>query len=169
MIETILPFNQEDKSSDNDNNNILKKIKKLLSFSKKDPLEKAKLRGLEIKEQLIEESGGRIKHEDIEAKLGISPEEIDKLHEAGKLIAIKNEKYYVCPSWQFVEPGIGTTIEGLEQVLTELKDFGPWMQLAFMLDPNLRLGEKTPLEVLRSDNIENVLVAARIFGEHGAE
>ena len=53
---------------------------------------------------------------------------------------------YVYPSWQVTDGG---TLKGLEEVLTDLKEHDSWMQIQFMLQPNSRLNDRTPLELLR--------------------
>ena len=44
----------------------------------------------------------------------------------------------------------------------------PWMQTAWMIDSNIRLNGRSPLELLREGNLELVIDAAKIYGEQGA-
>jgi hypothetical protein len=132
-----------------------------------DPLASARLRGLKAKQQLVEANGGCIKTEAVAEILGISRQAVDKRRSAGKLIGLSRGKHaYLYPIWQFKERSL---IEGLEQILVELQDYDPWMQVVFMLEPSLRLEGKTPLEALNSKQLDRVLSAARAFGEHGAD
>lgn len=129
---------------------------------KSDPLAVAKLRGLEIKKQLIEAQGGCISSSEVGKILGISRQAVDKRRRLGKLIAIAMGKgNYIYPVWQFSETG--KTIEGLEEVLIALQELDSWMQIAWMLDPNVRLQEQTPLEQLRKGNINRVIESAIAF------
>jgi len=137
-------------------------------LSKSDPLAVAKLRGLEIKKQLIEAQGGCIGSSEAGKLLSISRQAVDKRRRVGKLIAIAMGKgNYIYPVWQFSE--MGTTIKGLEDVLNELHKLDPWMQIAWMLDPNIRLEKQTPLEQLRKGNIEKVIKSARAFASDASD
>jgi len=132
-----------------------------------DPLAAARLRGLKAKQELLEAHGGCIRVEQVAEILGISRQAVDKRRRTGKLIGLpKGQHAYVYPIWQFKDQSV---IEGLETVLGQLQDYDPWMQVVFMLEPNLRLNSKTPLEGLHSNQIDQVLAIARIFGEHGAD
>ncbi len=68
---------------------------------------------------------------------------------------------YIYPLWQFTDQG--ETISGLEKVLEKLQDFDPWIQITFFLNPNVRLDNKTPLEILRMGGIELVINSAIAF------
>lgn len=137
-------------------------------LTKSDPLALAKLRGLEVKKQLIEAEGGCISSSKVGELLGISRQAADKRRKLRKLIAIATGKgKYIYPVWQFSESG--TTIEGLEDVLNALQGLDVWMQIAWMLDPNVRLEEKTPLEQLRQGNIKPVIESAIAFVSDAAD
>jgi hypothetical protein len=71
----------------------------------------------------------------------------------------------VFPAWQFTDHG---TIPGLERVLLALTDHDEWMQNVFFINPNTRLSGRRPLDLLREGEIQEVLDAAREFGQHGA-
>ena len=60
------------------------------------------------------------------------------------------------------------TLPGLEAVLERLADHDPWMQGRFFLMANQRLGDRRPLDELRQGNVEAVIAAAAVYGEHGA-
>lgn len=92
---------------------------------------------------------------------------MDKRRRANKLLALGKGKHsYIYPLWQFDRGGV---IGGLEEALDLLRDFDPWMKITFMLEPNLRLGGRTPLEELQSKRVDEVLDAIRVFGEQGAD
>ena len=131
-------------------------------LSEQDPLAKAKLRGLKIKQQLIEAKGGCAGSEEIAEILGISRQAINQRRQRGKLIGLSRGKgKYVYPLWQFSEEG--KTHKGLENVLEKLAQVDPWTQVAFFLNPNLRTKNKTPLEVLRMGEIDLVVKSAAAF------
>ncbi|PSM48185.1 hypothetical protein C7Y66_15725 [Chroococcidiopsis sp. CCALA 051] len=131
-----------------------------------DPLEMARLRGIAARERLLNAEGGSLSISQVEQLLGISRQAIHKRCSKSKLIALTTSKRgYLFPRWQFAENGI---LSGLESVLAALDESDPWMQAAFILNPNIWLDGASPLEMLRQGKIEDVLVAARASGEQGA-
>jgi biotin operon repressor len=128
-------------------------------LTKRDPLAKAKLRGLKLKQQLIQAEGGCANSEEIAEILGISRQAINKRRNQGQLIGLSRGKgKYIYPLWQFTDTG--KTLSGLEAVLEQLEQLDPWMQVAFFLNPNTRLEDKTPLEMLRIGKVESVIISA---------
>jgi hypothetical protein len=131
-----------------------------------DPLAAAKFRGLERKRQLVEAAGGALTAQSVADLLGITRQAVDKRRTQNQLLALtQGKRGYIYPSFQFED---GKTVGGLEEVLQELKSFDPWMQLAFFVNSNDRLGGKTPATALRAGNHSEVSRAARSYGEHGA-
>ena len=131
-----------------------------------DPFIAAKFRGLKRKQQMLEAAGGALSSERVAEVLGISRQAVDKRRASNQLLALtQGKRGYSYPSFQFED---GTTINGLEKVLGELKDLDPWMQMVFFTTPNERLGGKTPLEKLRKDLVSDVVAAASGYGEQGA-
>ena len=91
---------------------------------------------------------------------------VNRRRRAGVLLAIDvGRRGFRYPAWQFVRTG---TLPGLERVLRALAGHDSWMQLAFMLDPNPRLNDTSPLAALRAGREDDVVAAAQALGEHGA-
>jgi len=131
-----------------------------------DPLIAAKFRGLKRKQQMLEAAGGALTAEQVSEVLGISRQAVDKRRASNQLLALtQGKRGYSYPSFQFED---GKTITGLEDVLEELKELDPWMQMVFFTNPNERLEGKTPLEQLRKELVNEVKAAARGYGEQGA-
>ena len=131
-------------------------------LTKRDPLAKAKLRGLKLKKQLIEAEGGYGNSEEIAEMLGVSRQAINQRRQRGKLIGLSRGKgKYIYPLWQFTDTG--KTILGLEAVLEKLSEVDPWTQVTFFLNPNVRLENNTPLEMLRKGEVETVIISAIAF------
>lgn len=132
----------------------------------KDPFIAAKFRGLKRKQQILEAAGGALSSEQVAEVLGISRQAVDKRRASNQLLALtQGRRGYSYPSFQFED---GKTIAGLEEVLGELKELDPWMQLVFFTTPNERLQERAPLEKLRDRQVSEVKAAAVGFGEQGA-
>ncbi len=131
-------------------------------LSKNDPLAKAKLRGLEIKQQLMAAEGGCQGSQKIAELLGVTPQAINQRRQRGKLIGLPRGKgKYIYPMWQFTDTG--KTIVGLEEVLEQLSKIDPWTQVAFFLNPSLRLNNQSPLVLLRQGNVKSVVNSAIAF------
>jgi len=131
-----------------------------------DPLAAAKFRGLERKRELLEAAGGALSAQGVADLLGITRQAVDKRRAQNQLVALtQGKRGYIYPWFQFED---GKTLPGLEEVLQELKSFDPWMQLAFFVNANDRLSGKKPAAALRVGSPEDVLRAARSYGEHGA-
>jgi hypothetical protein len=131
-----------------------------------DPFVAAKFRGLKRKQQMLEVAGGAMTSEQVAEVLGISRQAVDKRRAANQLLALtQGRRGYSYPSFQFED---GKTISGLEEVLAELKDLDPWMQMVFFTSPHERLGGGTPLEQLRKGSVNEVKAAASGYGEQGA-
>lgn len=130
-----------------------------------DPFIAAKFRGLKRKQQMLETAGGALTSEQVAEILGISRQAVDKRRAATQLLALtQGRRGYSYPSFQFED---GRPITGLEEVLAELKELDPWMQMVFFTSPNERLGDKTPLERLKKGLVSEVRAAATGFGEQG--
>jgi hypothetical protein len=131
-----------------------------------DPLIAAKFRGLKRKQQMLEAAGGALTSEQVSEVLGISRQAVDKRRASNQLLALtQGKRGYSYPSFQFED---GKTVTGLEEVLGELKDLDPWMQMVFFTSPNERLEGKIPLEQLRKELVSEVKAAAGGYGEQGA-
>ena len=131
-----------------------------------DPLARAFLDGLDARAQLIEQNGGVFKTEQVAEYLGISTQAVNKRRSSRQLLGLTfRRRGHVFPAWQFDQHG---TVAGLEQTLLALAEHDEWMQNVFFVTPNIRLGGRRPLELLRDRKIAEVIEAARDFGQHGA-
>jgi hypothetical protein len=130
-----------------------------------DPLAAARLRGVERQHSLLKKSGGVLTGAEAAGLLGISRQALDKRRRHGHLIGLtQGRRGYAYPAWQFDG---GKTLVSLEKVLGRLTDHDPWMQLTFFLNDNDRLDGSSPLELLRSGQVDPVLEAAASYGEQG--
>ncbi len=131
-----------------------------------EPLLPSKVRGLRERARLLASEGGTWDAETVARHLHLTRQGVNRRRRAGALLGIDvGRRGYRYPAWQFDRGG---TLSGLEDVLRALQQHDPWMQLIFMVSANARLGNRTPLEALRSSEREAVTAAARAFGHHGA-
>jgi hypothetical protein len=132
----------------------------------KDPLARARLRGVLAMRELLSGDGGALAGNEVADLLGISRQAVDKRRKAGQLIAVElPRRGLLYPAWQFVEAG---ALPGLARVLAALGAHDAWAQARFFVSRNGRLANRRPLEVLKGGELDAVLRAAEAFGEHGA-
>jgi hypothetical protein len=131
-----------------------------------EPLAKARLRGIERQRNLIQAGGGVYTASKVGEILNISRQAVDKRRREGRLLGLtQGRRGYAYPAWQFED---GRTMQYLEDVLEILQKHDPWMQMAFFLNKNMRLQERSPFEALQLGQKEAVLEAAISYGEHEA-
>jgi hypothetical protein len=131
-----------------------------------DPIVASKLRGFELRQEMLKKSGGVLSSGRVAELLNISRQAVDKRRAANQLLALtQGRRGYGYPSFQFED---GKTLDGLEEVLKNLSALDPWMQLRFFTSSHERLGNETPIEALRSGRVKEVVKAASGYGEQGA-
>jgi hypothetical protein len=131
-----------------------------------DPIVASKLRGFELRQDMLKKAEGVLSSGKVAELLELSRQAVDKRRAANQLIALtQGRRGYSYPSFQFED---GKTLDGLEEVLRNLSALDPWMQLRFFTSSHERLGNKTPIEALRSGRANDVVRAASAYGEQGA-
>lgn len=130
------------------------------------PLARARLRGILAMRQILHAEGGTFTVNQVKDLLGISRQAVDKRRKADQLLAVElPRRGLLYPVWQFAESG---TLPGLIETLGVLRPHDSWARLRFFVTRNDRLAGRRPLDLLRKGDIERVLRAAEMFGEHGA-
>jgi hypothetical protein len=138
----------------------------LEQVQKSDPLARAFLDGLDARARLIKQNGGVFKTEEVADYLGITSQAVNKRRALRQLVGLTFRKRgHLFPAWQFTDRG---TVQGLEDVLAALGDHDEWTQNVFFINPNTTLNGRRPLDLLRQGEVQEVLQAAREFGQHGA-
>jgi nucleoid DNA-binding protein len=127
---------------------------------------RALLRGKEISERDLKESGGSFELRDVETLLGISRQAIDKKVRDDALVAVPGphgRRRY--PIVQFTNEG---TLPGLQSVLQSLPSASGWFRLNFLITPDAHLGGRRPVDLLKEGKIDSVVMAAQAVGVQGA-
>ena len=136
------------------------------ALRKEDPLAAARVRGLRMRQEMLEAEGGVVTAPQMAALLGITRQAVDKRRRAGKLLAVSaGARRWLYPAWQVAE---GQVLPGLEGVLSELREWSPWAKMSFLLGGNLRLDGDTPLACLGRGEVDRTRWAASAFGDQGA-
>ncbi len=118
------------------------------------------------KRNLLSLEGGYLSAEEFAKSLNISTSLLSDIRKDGKIIGIDTVNGApVFPMWQLER---GKLLPGLDKVLQTLNDFDPWMKLSFMVRPNAALEMRSPLQALRSGDINAVNRAAKLYGEQGS-
>ena len=131
------------------------------------PLVNARLRWIADRRRLAHAEGHPLPGPQVATLLGITRQAIAKARAEGRLVGLPSAgRQYVYPSWQFTESGALAGLREVRQALSGGED--PWTFTAFMVSPNTRLDGETPLAALRHGSVDDVLRAARAYGEHGA-
>ncbi len=134
--------------------------------SDSNPLLQAKLRGVMAKDALLNYQGQALKSNEVALLLDMTRQNVDKYRLGGKLLGVSlNKRGYRYPLWQFTE---GQILPGLTSVLAAMKDISDWGKLLFMVTGDVRLENKTPLELLQTGEIARVIEAAKVYGQHSA-
>ncbi len=134
-----------------------------LAEAEPDPLAAARLRGMQLKHELLYAEGKPLRSEEVAQLLGISRQAVDKRRKKSQLLAVSlGKRGYFYPLWQFKDSGV---IDGLDRVLKALGEFDPWTQLMFMQTGDIRLTNRTPLECLVTGEIDMVISAAACYGK----
>ncbi len=134
--------------------------------SNADPLTSARLRGQQVKIQLLYQEDNPLSSEQVGALLHITCQAVDKRRNRGKMLGLSlGRRGYLYPSWQFKD---GELLAGLDRVLTALKEYDAWTKLMFFKTGDVRLEGKTPLQCLQAGEIEAVIRAAECYGQHTA-
>lgn len=132
-----------------------------------DPLAPARLRGLQMKLDLLETAGGALQPSEVADLLRMSRQAVGKRRREGKLLALETgRRGFEYPACQF---GDGGVVGGLAEVLAVLtEDVDCWMKLGFLVNPAESLDGEAPLDLMWRGEIEPVIRLARSVGEHGA-
>lgn len=133
-----------------------------------DARSRAMLEGVRIAQEDLREAGGAYDLDQVRTLMrGVSRQAIDKRVQEGSLLAVpgpSNRRSY--PTLQFNPDG--TVAAGLKAVREALQTSNPWTVLNFLSRPDSRLGNRKPIDVLKSGDVDHVVEAARRHGEQGA-
>ena len=133
-----------------------------------DARSRAILDGLRIAQEDLRDAGGAYDLDQVRTLMrGVSRQAVDKRVQDGTLLAVpgpSNRRSY--PTLQFNRDG--TVVPGLKMVRDALQTTNPWAILNFLSQPDARLGNRKPIDLLKSGNLDLVFEAARRHGEQGA-
>jgi hypothetical protein len=131
------------------------------------PRARALLRGKAIAEKDLADSGGSYSLDDVRRLLNfVSRQSIEKRVREGRLIAVigpNNKRFY--PVAQFHDDG--SVVEGLSQVQDALATRNGYAVLNYLVNPDPRLENCKPIDLLKRGEVGRVVEAAARVGEPG--
>lgn len=132
-------------------------------------IEEAKADSLGAESELRDAEGGGLSSVELATRLGLkSLETVRKYRLNGDVFAWeKGQRSLRYPAWQTYRRRL---LPGLKEVLAVLRDKGlpPYSVISFFVYPSVELGDKSPLELLRSNGVDEVLEFAKRYGDIGA-
>lgn len=128
-----------------------------------------------FREEALAQIGSLLPPGAVAKRLGVSRATVASWRSRGKLLGIRfDEHEYLFPTWQFVSSpseGENGVLRHLDEVVHALGDAHPWDKATFLLARLPALGNRRPLDVLRSglhDDVALLVQLARQRGELGA-
>ncbi len=133
-----------------------------------DARSRAVLAGVRIAQEDLREAGGAFDLDQVRTLMrGVSRQAVDKRVQEGSLIAVpgpSNRRSY--PTVQFERDG--TVVPGLKAVRDALRTTNPWTILNFLINPDMRLNARRPIDLLKEGDVATAVDAAERHGEQGA-
>jgi hypothetical protein len=123
------------------------------------------LRGIDIAARDLADSGGSYSLEEVRRLMnGVSRQSIEKRVREGRLLAVigrNNKRFY--PVAQFNDEG--AVVDGLRAVQDAMATRNGYAILNFLVNPNPKLDNLKPVDLLKHGEVERVVEAAARTGE----
>jgi len=131
--------------------------------------EAARLDAVGVEEELRNAEGGGLTNAVFAAKLGLKSAETIRTYRLAKQVFAweKDQRNLRYPAWQIHR---GKLLPGLHEVLAVLgdKNLPDLSIISFFLYPSDDLDGKSPLELLRAKNVDEVVAHAKRYGDIGS-
>jgi hypothetical protein len=132
----------------------------------RDPLAGARLRGVEAREQLIDEAGGLLRLSQVADRLGVTPQAVTgrRLRETILAVPMPNGEW-VYPACQFADVDLVSGIDAFVRAFAD--DVDPWTKLSVLIAPSRRFGGKSALDLLSAGRKDEATSIAGTYGVQG--
>lgn len=132
----------------------------------RDPLAAARLRGVEAREQLVDEAGGLLRLSQVADRLGVTPQAVTgrRLRETILAVPMPNGEW-VYPACQFADVDLVSGMDAFVRAFAD--DVDPWTKLSVLIAPSRRFGGKSALELLSEGREEEATSIAGTYGVQG--
>lgn len=135
----------------------------LLGELEDEPLAGARLRGARMQRDLLRAADG-LSSREFATALGVTPQAVNKGRRTGAYVGVPLGEQFLYP---YIQVHNGQIVRGLKETLAALHVESPWSKLAFLMGEDTALGAR-PIDALKAGRIEEVVSAARRYGEHGS-
>lgn len=133
----------------------------------RDPLGRAKARGMEVRRRLLDEAGGAYTVSDVADLLGVTPAAVHQRRQRGTLLAVRAANgQWLYPAFQFDPPELAYEIG---RVLSAFCVAEPWTRLSVLLSKAPSLGGERPIDALRNGDVDGAAEAAASYGLDDAD
>lgn len=128
----------------------------------KDPLARAKARGVEVRRRLLEDAGGGYEVGEVAEMLGVTPAAVHQRRQRGTLLAVRAANgQWLYPAFQFEPHDLANEIG---HILSAFRVTDPWTRLSVLLSGAPSLGGGRPIDALRKGDFEGAVEAVASYG-----
>jgi hypothetical protein len=111
--------------------------------------------------------GGAWTGAELNERFGLNPSTLHRRRKEHRIVFWRDAQHeFHYPKWQFTPTG--ALITGIDEVLDTFKSSDEWRIMRYFLVPRHQLGERTPLDLLRSGEVAKVLAHAKAHGEENS-
>ena len=124
-----------------------------------------------FREEALAQVGPLLPPREVAERLGVSRATVANWRSQSKLLGVRFDDHeYRFPGWQFVltpSEGERGVVQHLDDVLVALGDAHPWDKAKFFLTRVQSLGDRRPIDVLRSGSPDEVRLVVQLAGQRG--
>ena len=122
----------------------------------------AVLRGMVAREEIKQEEGGSLSAAEAAQRLHISKTAILNRYHAGRVLGWKEARQGAVrmPVWQFQDDDLLPGLTEILAILNQASWMDDWGRIAFFLNRRASLGDRRPLDLLRTSELERARQAA---------
>ncbi|MEX2584651.1 MAG: hypothetical protein WD766_15385 [Gemmatimonadota bacterium] len=131
----------------------------------RDLLAPARIRGIAVRERLLDRAGGLLRLGEAAERLGVTTQAVTGRRSRDTILAVPMPNgEWVYPACQFTEDGL---VSGIDAFVRAFRDADPWARLAVLLAPSSRYDGNSALDLLARGKVGEARSIAATYGEQG--